>query len=209
VNELEVKLTKDGLLVDGKLTSEYPKNVNVLHCYDCTIEKGTRLIDIFEYLNKDISKWEALLGNWSGEFIKNGVDNKKIDKGSEVDYLEMYWYIMKDESGDIEIQNFMSFHGLSNTDNTMYSLSLSPIEELMFYEIKVNDNVVGYENGEYVTMFQRKPTLFNILFGLFWEISFYGDTKNKVEVVKDLNSIDMDNLETVSIDELIDEMENE
>jgi len=138
---------------------------------------------------------------------------KKNDKGSEIEYLEVYWSGTIDKTeGD---GNDWLFHGLGKkgvlsedileygTSMTSeekknfrekYAIEFSPMYKLAHLPIKVCDemNILDdskpyTEKGSVQTIkFEHSITLIELLYAIFWELSFYGSPKERDEKTDEL-----------------------
>jgi len=178
---------------------------HVLHENGCSLEDGLTLRNIFEYMSKDISAWGVYIGNWCEEFVTEGLkESEHIEK--ELEYLELYWSYQiseyKNEEPRCEFGYRMDFHGKGIPDEhggQNYSLTFSPVNELANLPVKVNTEVnlcetdyINYKDKKTI-LGKQSPTLFQIIYGIIWELSFHGgpsqrDTQKEelMTIVKDL-----------------------
>lgn len=211
-------LTKDSKLIetywdydDEKEEGQYKTREidfltpHVLHELGCSIEEGTTLQNLFTYLNKDVVAWQVFIGNWCEEFVKEGLKDL-VEKSSDLLYLELYWSYTIDkykheEEPQCNLGYRMDFHAIGIPDEhgcDRYSLSISPVNTINSIPIKVNEEVVLYET-DYEThkdkktvLGKQKPTLFQIVYGIIWELSFHGGPEKRDAERQKLNDIMVD-----------------
>lgn len=72
-------------------------------------------------------------------------------------------------------------------DNTKYSIDLANTSELRNLKIKINLDFNIYDNhGNIHKTASVRPTLYQIIYGLFWELSFHGTPENRDSIKEDL-----------------------
>jgi hypothetical protein len=162
------------------------------------------------------------------------VESKPFEDGGDIEYLELYWLGDKDqeEDGSLKMSSQWCFHGVGREgvvcDDVIacyemrgekvpedyrerYSLTFSPMYKLADYKIKVCDRM-------YITNWAAKrmkseeipfvPSLMlvEVLFWIFWELSFLGGTKERDascdEIAKRCNDFDKGVLETKTSEEV-------
>lgn len=83
------------------------------------------------------------------------------------------------------------FHGVGNND--YYALNFSPINNLSDFKIKLNTEfeITGMYNLSNNTLpvlvkANKSFTLLEVLRGIFWELSFFGNPKDRDSKMKDI-----------------------
>ena len=209
-------LTKDSKLIEtywkydeeikeGSYKKREIENItpHILHEGYCSLEEGVTLKNIFEYMNKEKLPWQIFIGNWCEEFIEEIL--KEPTEKSDLHYLELYWSYEISKYQDNEACHFgyrMDFHGIGDTyehGGNTYSLSFSQVNNLAHLPVKINEDVtlietnyINYEDKR-TTFGKQKPTLFQIIYSIIWELSFHGGPQKRDEESEKLKGI-MDDL---------------
>lgn len=200
--------------------------------YDVTLE------DIFLLLNSELTIFNLIFGNWCEEFVKEGLTKSPIPYNLEkydpeqIEYLELYYTPEYDKSdAQNRLNGFLmpNFHGVGvklredtesykKGDRIKWGINLSPINTLIKIPVKLNKRFIIHEDN-----IQSKPdekpkvlgefenpqyTLGNILYGIIWELSFYGPPEERDKVKRGLEErmekIDSGTAKTKSASELFD-----
>lgn len=188
----------DDLWVETYVTNKFPDHYDL---YDqvCDIETGVTLYDVYMYIRNDYDKWKVLFGDDIEIIIEDALDRHKTVKlvKDDMEHIELYW--------DDEVESAVEFnendrkfeyvqtpfrlecHGKGKNSN--YSFSWVDSATILDYEIKVNEEYSPYywnfdceTKKEYKYVFyesRMRPTLFQILFGLFDEIVNWGGIPEK------------------------------
>lgn len=167
---------------------------HVLHESNCHLEDGVTLRNILEFMNSVPAAWQIFIGNWCEEFIAEGLKSES-KRDTRITYLELYWsyqineYSYKEEP-QLSFGYRMDFHAKTIPDEQgwdNYSLSFTPVNEIADVPVKVNEEVILYET-EYITYKSKQrvlgkqcPTLFQIIYGIIWELSFHGSPISREE----------------------------
>jgi len=164
--------------------------------------------------------------------------SKRFKGDANIEYLEVYWLGDRDESGN---NSSWSFHGVGPKDlianpehysteelckilydrvddyRENWAIEFSPMYELANYPVKISKEMTiadwskdGIDNKK--IDFKPSITLIELLYAIFWEISFFGNpmkrTKEKEALDKSSKEIDeaikngtIDNI-TMSLEEL-------
>lgn len=193
------------------------KMINFLH-YPCSIEEGATLKSIFILMYSKIDLLDSLIGNWAKEFVQEGLKITKndhiINSDDEMEFLELYWFVSNQKSWDYLNNdfcdkndqetvgfNFPNFHGVGVCkkndyfykigDRIDYSLSLSPVSELINYPIKINTKYTIFDDITQTSLYSsnKQVTLFEIFYGIIYELSFHGNPESKLKMKDQLNEI--------------------
>lgn len=75
-----------------------------MHDLPLELEEGLLFKDVLEYVNKDLSIWDLLLGNWCEEYVKAGLEplpnEPEEDDGMEIKFLRVYNHLEVSEHKD-------------------------------------------------------------------------------------------------------------
>ena len=190
-------IKKGGLLIEK---DENGKERDVTHeacrsLFDtCELEDNLTLRDIFLLLNKDLKFYDLVFASWTEEIVTEGLTRVSNADDREIEYLELKKYgefdIWEDRK---EFNGFdlPSFHGVGkDTDGIEigYAIELQPVSEIIDLPIKLNKEVKVYEvDYRDKKNYPRKEynfgecsfTLSQILYGIMWELSFFGSPENR------------------------------
>jgi hypothetical protein len=139
----------------------------------CSLASDVTLRDVFELLNTEIELFDAVLGNWCKDLVKEGLTgtpdaDQKAECVRDIEFLELYWTIIREEDNDTSksvLQGLImpGFHGVG-------------------YELMEDKEEYGYT----MKKGYRTP----------WGVSFLNTTslidlplrlKNEVEISDDMN----------------------
>lgn len=175
-------------------------------------EDDTKFKNFFQPIIDEIDQFSIIfagqlgrhdLNDWLAEW---NTKNKTVEDGDDdIDYVEFYWHVEKDEDS---LEQDCSFHGVGRTRNsssygdyewhdTKFSFGLSPIFELKKYIIKINNEfkILDYNikfdknnpDGQYIFTSKLNMTLYDIIGAFLFEISWYGAPKSRQKVCNNLN----------------------
>jgi len=169
------------------------------------LDTDVTLRDVFLYMNNNPTYWEVLLGNWAEEYIAEGLKAPSEPKDPNIHCVEMYWMCEtshEDEGVYVICPKFMDMHmpgvwgkdepeiGAKKEDETNYSVMFTPANNLAPYPLKINPEFKIYKDicecknlkkGQEV-LFEadiRQPSLFEVLYGIVWELSFCGSPTDR------------------------------
>lgn len=165
---------------------------------------------IFELisLNKDLIEniFYSCLGGYSLSPFINEIENIPTEK-SQLDYVEIGWYC---DRYDNEFNISSSFHGIGSEKDgkeMTYAIEFTPLNNLKSLPIRLNTNLSYFilpkkGNGKHKDVYlgNRYFTLYDILYGILFEITFNGDPKNRNMRFSELQ---------VSIDEAEEQLKND
>lgn len=167
-----------------------------------------------QHLYNIVEKYNFLAGItfYAKEFLE---ESKKPSKAKDVEgYLRFYWMPtdISDESYDISCPK-MEVDGI-NKKGEAYGIEFLGANDIKHLKIKVDPRkvIVDQSNGKYDVLKSQEvyPTLFHIIYGLFWEMSFFGDPKRRDEEGEKLRqSVNEIMTELHSTDELMTELEKD
>lgn len=194
-----------------------PEHINIVNDDDIIgylsneIELGEsvtleRLFDIIKTNESELNNiYYSCLGGYPLSSFLTEINDIPSEK-PHLDYLEINWY---SEIYDDELTIISSFHGISieNNKKITYSISFSPLNNLKYLNIKLNENVsiFDYSNDEkYFNLGNKRFTLFEFFYAILFEISFNGDPSGRKNRLDDLEK----SIDESSIDESIDSKNN-
>lgn len=165
-------------------------------------------IDIYSTLSPMFTK-----GPWLKEMIAEGLSGKK--KELHMDSIRLSWVYsinndFYNEGKDI-LESYISVSGIVDNENESYALEFTPLYELANCKIILDEELIicderkeslkkrreyldslseeEYEQETYYpTLLQTRKhfTLYDILHGLFWELSYLGSPIDRDEKLNDL-----------------------
>jgi len=214
---MELILKKGGRLAGheyGKTRMRDRTAAASTHLFDhCELDKDVTLRDVFLLLKRNIKLYDAIFGNWCREIVASGLSKrfKHDPKTDDMDFLELYCDITEHDSGKkypVETSGFrrLSFDGVGklkkNSEDgygkkgqtirfgveltepwklTSYPLKLRKTIEIRRELPKKNEVVATFRNPEF--------TLGDILYGIIWELSFYGPPDKAKKFAESLNKM--------------------
>lgn len=158
-----------------------------------------------EIIDKIFTNWTKDIVLQALKIKKNKKHILKNEDDS-LDFIELYWFGERntqwDYSTDTEIPTqyvleglkFPSLHGIGTCnesnhsyyklgDRIQYSLSLTKIDEILDLPIVLNTSLKIVDNelptAKVIDMGHKNMTLENILYGVIYELSFYGSPETK------------------------------
>jgi hypothetical protein len=203
---------------------------------NCTLDKDIKLKDIFLLMKMNINKYDKLIGNWCKKIVINGLSktykiNRKKDK---MDYLVLQFNLEQDFEDNEEYcsTNGLAFphffgieiakkdfeNGKKGDIKESYAIEFSPPYELASYNVKLNDKVYINKNSwgkpPDITLKNPTYTLGQILYGVIWELSYFGspdmvqkqseELRKRVEDIK--NDTNKENY--ITLDELLEKVKS-
>lgn len=231
-------IIKPGGLIEGKKWEDRqykPVDVTESALYHlmspCTLEEGVTLRDIFLILQRDIEIYQVIINNWVEEIVAEGLSGKQRpeEKGDcTIDYLELYWNL-EAESGkhsDFGGYIFPCFHGWGSWPEDTHTpagtkggigVDFSPSYELIDLPLRLKDTaeVTFLENYKYKDAERREVagpvySLFHILYGIVWELSFMGSPDSRdnkrVELEETVRRIDSGEEKLIPLEEVMSEL---
>lgn len=158
------------------------------------------LKDLFLLIDKNIDKLEPIFGDWIDVFTHNALHNEPNPKNdpNSMDYLELSWALGVDD-GEINIPEFPNFGGIGICKEKMdgfeigetiqWGVGFSLVEDMGHLPLKLNNKVSFYveKNNKIVsqeTYTVNDLTLFHLIKGVIWEMSFYGSPEMAKETME-------------------------
>lgn len=146
-------------------------------------DKDATLMSIFKLVenNPHIKPFLYYFDEFAEEIQKESVGKSE----NKLEYIRFYWYGL--DKDDVETINMpkTEVDGVSK-DGEKYGIELSPVYELKNCKIMIDDSLEIRNNSEVVVKLHQYPTLFQVLYGLFWEFSFFGSPSDRDEKGKEI-----------------------
>lgn len=207
----------------------------LFHLMDkCELAEGVTLRDVCLLVKQDLDVYKIIVNNWVEDFIDEAFrepkgQEKEIAIDNEpLDYLELYWMLEIDERyGGVPLAAFPSFHGIGWSEEeqgpTQWGVEFMPMCLIIDLPLKINDTVTLCEEGtgdarkKYTPPFVREfkgayCTLMQIIYGIFWEMSFFGSPIKRDEIkqniVEDIENLNPDDLVEIN-DEWFENLKKE
>jgi len=156
-------------------------------------DENVTLRDLFLVINKELSLFNLIFGNWIKEYtdvILNGIPEIK-ETSAKIDYLRVFWEI-HNHGEEYNIPAFPFFDGISieNGEEKKWAVEYSPMQNHAHLPLVLDPNVQVYnfeskENKKYPS---SGYTFFNVIQGILYEISFHGGPEATKRVLDDLNA---------------------
>jgi len=187
------------------------KNVNITDKYlyhlteECEFEDGLTFKDIM-LLIKNIDAYDVLspiltYGPWLKDLIDEGL-SEKPDKKKFFDKIIIGWRcaVVDDYEGGDYLETYVQVNGIKNDSDDRWAVSYTPLNEMAECEISLNSELLIYDDRhdtrgigeEYCPTLigtKKRFTLFNILYGIFWELSFHGGPKERDKKSEELSEL--------------------
>lgn len=193
-------------------------------CYDCLIEDGVTFADIIKLI-KNCQAFYFL--NIFPYYLKEILvaSEKEVNKDifdADMDFLVLEWVISECDGFEEPINSLHGYErpqfsgkGVYKKDTEWskkgqkesFSVALTDVAELMRYPLKLSDKVVYIDETNKFNkreLSEAKYTLFNIIDGIFWELSWHGSPseakKTRDSLFKTVEGIKSGKLKTVKLD---------
>lgn len=174
-----------------------------------------KLRDLFFLIHKNPVLY-PIFGNWIEEYTESAVKAVFNDEGQRMT-LELYYALFADSDNDVlHIPHCPSFHGISIADKDSeyysegetikWSVQLSPIETLVDLPLVLSRTVdFGYYRNYiediFVKTFDTKYyTLYQVILGVVWELSFSGSPEEKEQIRAQIQA-SLDSIEEEEVEE--------
>ena len=166
------------------------------HIFDsCEVHPDTTLQDIFLLINSQIEMFTLLFGGWVEELTQEAL-KPATDKITDINYLELYWNFSYEEDPFTQKTvltgtRFPSFHGIGQ--DTFYSVALSKVNDLAPLKLKLRDEIIIHDFREKkaneIAKFKSiEYTFGQIIYGIIWELTFYGSPKMRDDMADTLKA---------------------
>lgn len=190
--------------------------------HNCVLESSLTLKSIFE-LVRNVNNYSILSplltgGDWLEEIIDEGLDKISTNKSS-IQYINIGWRAVLHDlhEGGTGLDFDVDIYGSIDGDKEKYALDMSSTQNLMDCKVRLIEDIFitdetknGFNILKQTQAFpilltcKKEFTLFDILRGLFWELSFFGSPKErdakKDELIESVKNIKVE--ECKSLDEV-------
>ena len=207
-------LKKDGSLIRAKEfynkekeswdASESEVSEHAWHYLNDVIkfENGITLKDFFNLINKNIDIFVGIFGNWIDDYtdvILNGLPESRKEDDQPIDYLHVRWRLdIDDKEKELCIPAFPDFGGVgvATHDDEYYkkgeiiywAIGYSPMQNYADLPLKLEEIVdVWYPEQKELKKYKSYDyTLYQVIQGIIWEISFHGAPNDTYKVMQEL-----------------------
>ena len=161
----------------------------------------TTVKDLFLLIHKNMDMFFPIFGNWIDEFTHNALNNESSGLLNDVEYVQLYWSLVADEDG-LHIPAYPEFEGIGTAtdkhqgyeigDTINWGMSFTPVEDFVHLPLKLKNTVdfrVENPDNTYETRIFKVDsyTLYQVIQGFIWEMSFYGGPDQAKELHQNLN----------------------
>jgi hypothetical protein len=148
---------------------------------------------VFDLIEANLDDLEPILGNWVKEFVEESKQPYEPKEDRELERLELYWFLESDAEFGTDGMTFPSFHGIGKNGDK-YGVDFSSCHTLMELPLMLKENAEIYhrdqkyqsDGSSMVVLPKVGYTLMGILYGIIWELSFFGPPKKRDEEAKKL-----------------------
>lgn len=207
---LPVKIKKGGILTQLRKKKETDISSKLLlHFHDaCEFEDGLTLKDVFTLTKPFATVLSPALTHspdWMLEIIEEGLsptENKSNLSCLKLEWMASLTSYSKKETPYLQVDtNFVGLGPIPADDklyenwpdkNVDYAIDMTPANQLAHLPITLNeyfdlrDEREGYNPSAVIAKVRKEFTLFDILFGIFWELSFFGSPVNRDKEKKEI-----------------------
>jgi len=172
-----------------KIEKDATDSITKLLPMQCRVDPEATFKDILLLVQSKIDFFDELIGLYCREFVKEGL-SQDIPREPGT-YLELYWRA-DNSMGVVEGLDYPSVHEVigeerdsSRALSFVPSYQFSPLPVRLNHEAKLYQWVSGKEAGSPPKLHCEEHTLtlgftlFQILYGIFWEMSFFSHPSNR------------------------------
>ena len=144
-----------------------------------TLDDDVVLKDLFLLINQNLDIFTIIFRNYIDIYTFNALNNTP-DINDSMDWVELYWHLDAFKN-ELTIPSIPEYHGVQiakedgdyykKGDKIKYAIELSPIENSVNCPLKLNNKIEF--NGSIYDI--DSYTLYQVILGVIWEISFHGD----------------------------------
>lgn len=190
---------------EGKYVCEDVTGTTTFHLMErVVLADGVTLRDIFKVAEEEIEIYSIIVNNWIEEYIaeaKTSIKPEDDDGRYNLDYLVMHWSIQGNNSkkkyAEAPIASIPDFSGWGKYDEPVgdknegyWGVDFCPMYALIDLPFKLDQTMYLTINDQPTMEFQEATyTLFQVIFGIFWELSFYGGPDSKSEKHQEIMSL--------------------
>jgi hypothetical protein len=203
----------------------------------CQLEEGILLKDVLMLLDSNLLVFDAVLGNWCQALVEEGLRGQTPSKAeNQVEYLELYWHWQLDNDNENSLHGyeFPQLHGVGFKhdydqidsygnltckagERINYAVEMSSVNELAVIPIRLRHaiSITSWdpENPETKITDNGSFTLGHILYGILWELSFFGSPEmrnnTRAEIDRRVQEIKDDDTNLVPWNEACDEPDSD
>jgi hypothetical protein len=197
---------EQGSYVETEITDRAYKKMWELY----TLDEGVTLRDVLLLTKEHIEIFDLVIGNWCEELVDEGLVDPvpEFEKGdwSVLEKLELYWHFEEDhDDGTFSGLEFPSFHGTGYKTEDSQAVNLAveftPVYELVDVPLVLRplawiapgheETMACHYANETVPTRERevKYTLGDILYGIYWELSFCGSPVQRAAAKDHLDEV--------------------
>jgi hypothetical protein len=212
---MELILKKGGKLYAHKFAEKRMRDRTKAapsHLFDhCELDKDVTLRDVFLLLNRHLKFFDLVFGNWCKEIVTDGLSKrfKRNPRTDDIDFVELYCDISEHDYGKKYPPSTSGFRQLSfdgvgilkkdlkdrsakKGDTIRFAIELTEPWKLMSYPLKLRKTIeirreLPKKNEVFATFRNPEFTLGDILYGVIWELSFYGPPAKAKEFREELD----------------------
>ena len=212
-------IEKGGKLLDqgyGNDKKKYVKSINGSHLFEstCEIAENVTLKDIFILIKKILpyKEWGKVFGCHYMELVESGLKKIKLEEpDNDILYLELSWPSLDIKNKDESYDQYLSFYGKGKTES--FAIEFSEPYYLSQFNVKINNmqKIYKYDHKKMKTIceFKRIPTLFDVVWSILYELTFFGSQENRVKELKKLQKaveeIDKGDCKLLTLDEVLED----
>lgn len=195
-NRLELK--RDGVLIATHWNGEAKQHetTNVTHLAPALLFERTTLApevtlrDIFMLIEQHKKQLCMMLGNWCEEFVEEGLHGSGKGLKSVME-LRLGWKLNTYDGKSLYGYHFPEFYGVDK-EGQQYAIEQCSAADLASLPLRLEKRIECYNRTdakEGPTEYED-PTysLGHILYGIIWELSFFGPPKERDRKAKELDA---------------------
>lgn len=206
----KIVLSKDKVVLlgydEGKVIETAVNTLTPFLGETVEIKDDFTLGDLLNLISKDCKFYEVVFSTQLGgselqPFLDEAAQDSADDDDDGIEYLELYWGVDYDDDYDIEISP--GFHGWGKYNDKMskecgwdeggFGIEFTPICNLKHYPLRLNKDFVvkrlTAEENETIVATTREYTLYDVIGGILFEISFCGLPKDRACKLAELDQL--------------------
>jgi len=175
-----------------KIEKDVTDSITRLLPMQCRIDSQATFKDILLLVRSKLDFFEDLIGHHCREFVEEGLSREPEPTPHSDAYLEVYW-TADNSMGILEGLEFPLIHEvIGENRESPRALGFIPAYQFSFLPVRLDHNAKIYlwgtttppecEERSILTGF----TLFQILYGIFWELSFFAHPSNREQRAKEI-----------------------
>jgi hypothetical protein len=173
------RVSGEGAYITKDVTDDAPRYLLI----SCTLEEGVILKDIFQLLKRHLEVYKLVMPRPVEEIVEEGLQPYT---GEEIglDYVELYWQIDYDQAEkDFSGNTLPDFHGISLSAEYGFALDFIPANKIAGLPLKLCPKFTIYNATDRTSATYEGPkfSLGQILYGIIWELTWYGPPAKRDE----------------------------